>query len=730
MGNQQRGNSDQKSKIKKAPENYVFALDIGTRSVIGIVGILEGEMLRIQAVESVEHKKRAMIDGQIEDIEQVSKVTNLVKGRLEKRLGYELKQVCVAAAGRALRTQRASFEIELEDSKPIGQDLVCRLEAGAIETAERQFEPGIGEDDQHVFYLVGYSVIEYLLDDYPISSLLEHKGKRVGVEVIATFLPREVVDSLYTTMHKTGLDVASLTLEPIAAMNATIPERLRLLNLALVDIGAGTSDIAISKDGSVVAYTMATVAGDEITEAIMKKYLVDFLSAEEIKHKLDQEEDISFQDIFGYDHTLTPAQLHEDIEPVVCSLCSEIGKDIIKANGGAPSAVFLVGGGSKLPGMCAHVAESLKLEPNRVAIGGNNFMMHVSAPNFDMTGPEFATPLGIAISAGLNLISDSFSITLNGSKAKLFRSRKLTVLDVLMMNGYSYNNLISRSGKSAVIEVNGENRIFYGGHPEVAKIKINGVESNVSALVNAGDEIAFEPAVPGKEAEPPLYEAVPFTDPGSVIFHNSTYSIGTRATVNGEPAKPEQKLKHHDRVETTQIITLGDLIHDCGESTDKDYLVNGKISGLETVLSDGDRITYTLPAENLEETAVQGIPFPAAPVSSGQAVERSQPEAFSEIQTAGFPAAEVEPHPKEIPAKEEEAPVAIHLTLNHDSLALPQKEDGTSYYLVDMLNLVDMDLSKPEGRRIVIKVNGQDAAYLQMLSDGDVIDIHWEETIH
>lgn len=85
--------------------------------------------------------------------------------------------------------------------------------------------------------------------------------------MVATFLPSEVVDSLYAVMQKAGLEVASMTLEPIAALNAAIPADLRLLNLALVDIGAGTSDIAVCRDGSVVGYTMATVAGDEITEA-------------------------------------------------------------------------------------------------------------------------------------------------------------------------------------------------------------------------------------------------------------------------------------------------------------------------------------------------------------------------------------------------------------------------------------------------------------------------------
>ena len=77
------------------------------------------------------------------------------------------------------------------------------------------------------------------------------------------------MESLYSAMNQAGMEVAGLTLEPIAAINVAIPEKLRLLNLVMVDIGAGTSDIAVCRDGKVVGYTMATLAGDEITESIM-----------------------------------------------------------------------------------------------------------------------------------------------------------------------------------------------------------------------------------------------------------------------------------------------------------------------------------------------------------------------------------------------------------------------------------------------------------------------------
>ena len=74
----------QTNRIKTQGNDMVFALDIGTRSIIGMVGIVEENRVRIIAIEREEHAERAMIDGQIENIEKVSALADKVKKRLEK----------------------------------------------------------------------------------------------------------------------------------------------------------------------------------------------------------------------------------------------------------------------------------------------------------------------------------------------------------------------------------------------------------------------------------------------------------------------------------------------------------------------------------------------------------------------------------------------------------------------------------------------------------------------
>ena len=84
-------------------EELIYALDVGTRSVIGMVGRAENGRVRVLAVEKEPHPRRAMLDGQIEDIAQVAQVVEQVTRRLEERMGLKLERACVAAAGRALR---------------------------------------------------------------------------------------------------------------------------------------------------------------------------------------------------------------------------------------------------------------------------------------------------------------------------------------------------------------------------------------------------------------------------------------------------------------------------------------------------------------------------------------------------------------------------------------------------------------------------------------------------
>ena len=516
-------------------QEFIYALDIGTRSIIGIVGRLEESRFHVLAIEKEEHSRRTMLDGQIEDIAQVSQVAASVTKRLEARLNTSLSQVCIAAAGRALHTERGRFELSLPATRRISHELIGQLELGAVSDAETKLS-GADATGSLRLYLVGYTVSQYYLDHYPISTLLDHNGQQLEAEVVATFLPGEVVESLYSAMHMAGLEVASFTLEPIAALNAAIPAELRLLNLVLADIGAGTTDIAVCKNGSVVGYTMATTAGDEITEAMMQAYLVDFFTAERLKAGLSGEEILTYTDILGVEHQLAPHDVSSIVTDAVQQLAAELSRQVLTLNDGPPSALFLAGGGSKLHTLTALVAAALNIPPQRVAIAGNNFKISAFSQEYDLNDPEYTTPLGIAISAGLGLITNSARVTLNGMPAKLFRSDTLTALEVLMMNGYSYADLIGRSGQSFSVTIDGV-RTFYRGEPSTpALLEVNGKAAAHSTLIHTGDAISFVPSVPGRAPEVTFSQAVGGDE------------IAAVSLLNDAPAAPDQLLQPGDTI--------------------------------------------------------------------------------------------------------------------------------------------------------------------------------------
>ncbi len=657
------------AEMKAQDKDLIFALDIGTRSVVGVVGRPVGDRLKVLDVEMAEHGKRAMMDGQIDDIRQVGSLAKTVTQRLEGRLGVRLERVCVAAAGRALRTQKGSFTLELPEEQSIDAEQISRLEAGAVSAAEEALQSDGG--DRRQMFLVGYTVAQYRLDNYPMSNLQYHTGRKVEADVVATFLPGEVVESLYASMRSAGLQVASMTLEPIAAMNAAIPAELRLLNLAMVDIGAGTTDIALCRDGSVVGYTMATVAGDEVTEAIMRSFLVDFKTAEEIKRSIGESEDlIRCRNILGQEERIAASEVLQVIQEPMDKLADAIAKQILGVNGNAPSAVFLAGGGSKLSGLREKVAVQLEMDDKRVAIAGNNFALSVFSDSLELEKPEYATPLGIAISAGLGLLNDSYVVMLNGQSAKLFRNGVLTLRDILLMNGYTYGDMVGKTGKNLNLTVDGK-RVVLRGEPAVpAVLRVNDEEAALSAVIHAGDRIRFVPARHGEAAH----------------------------------------------------RTLGELL---GPDFSGQVLVNNIQVPMDTPLEQGDVVftmRQTVPAGSAPvQAAVPAATAPVKPVAPAAA-----PAAAPVQPAASAPAAPVSavPQPTPIPAAVRSVVRSseVHLILNGKPLDLPPKEDGSPYYLMDLLEYSGIDFEHLD-RTVRLEVNGVERGFQHQLKDRDSVSI-------
>ena len=308
--------------MKDDKKEVFFALDIGTGSIMGILGERDNEKILIKDVAVEMHKKRAMYDGQIHDIDAVAQIAEKVKNKLEDQSNIKLTEVAIAAAGRSLKTINASVDVEFDDITEIDAQIMRNVEAKSLQEAANMLKDS--ENDNISYYNVGHTVMTYKLDNYEIKNPVGHKGNKISLEVIATFLPKIVVEALNSVMNRINLTVSYMTLEPIVAIEVSVPENVRLLNIAMVDIGAGTSDIAVTKDGSITGYAMTSTAGDEITESISQNFLLDFNSAERLKCNLCNEDTQVFTDIVGIENKMTSAEILDRIKVSISLVAKNI----------------------------------------------------------------------------------------------------------------------------------------------------------------------------------------------------------------------------------------------------------------------------------------------------------------------------------------------------------------------------------------------------------------------
>ncbi|OPZ92508.1 MAG: Cell division protein FtsA [Firmicutes bacterium ADurb.Bin419] len=704
---------------KVNPEEVIFAMDIGTRTVIGIVGIQEKGKFKVLAADIIEHKSRAMMDGQIHDIAEVARVVKEIKESLEKKLGFNLSKVAVAAAGRVLKTSQVRVEIECDSTKEIDRELISSLEIEGIQKAQMQLDSELSGEDKTQFYCVGYSVINYYLNGYVISELSGHKGKKAGADILATFLPHIVVDSMYTVMGRVGLEIINLTLEPIAAINVTIPKELRLLNLALVDIGAGTSDIAITRNGSVVAYGMASIAGDEITERIAQHYLVDFNTAEKIKISIsDKSDKVTFTDILNTKRNISVSEIVEVIKPSIEFLAQTISEKILEFNHKAPNAVFLVGGGSQIPGLTSSISSIMGLAEDRVVVRGRGDIAGIKYNSKKLAGPEAITPFGIAVTAQIQRGQDFMNVMVNGQNIRLFNSKKLIVADALILVGFSPAKLIGRTGKSINYELNGVKQTVRGEIGKSAEILVNDKLANLETVLSSGDNIVVTPAEDGRNAKLEVVDLIRNSGKINVSLNGTNITLEPKIFINGKAVDIKENIKDGDTVTIEEIVTIDDLLKVCEIDTSEfDITVNEATSVEGYVLQDSDVICYT--AKSLQRNTTPGD------LCNGDGYYEKDTDQLYDgdnisLYTVDSAFSDEEQEIKDVLAVGKN----LDIIVNGESKSI--HSENSQFIFVDIFNYLDFDLSNPKGN-IVLKLNGRKAGFTDVIKPGDIIDIYWDK---
>lgn len=713
------------SEVNKYPGQLVFGLDIGTRSIVGTVGYKIGEKFYVVAQRVKEHETRAMLDGQIHDITAVANTIQEVKCQLEFAVGKPLKEVCIAAAGRVLRTITSHVDLEYPSDKEMTEEDILGLDSLGVEKAYEEFQAS-NKDTEMKFYCVGYTIIRYYLNGYQITNLQGHKAKKVGADLITTFLPDDVVDGLYKAVEMAGLEVANLTLEPIAAIRVAIPERFRMLNIGLIDVGAGTSDISITKDGSIIAYGMIPTAGDSITEALAHHCLVDFNTAEKIKRDMGVMDEVTFEDILGLPQTYKSEELFQVIAPAIETMAKQAAEKICELNGDKPvSAVFVVGGGGKIDGYTEGIARELGIQVERVALRGEEVMQKIEFLENDVKKDSLlVTPIGICLSfyeQNNNFIYVSF----NDERIKLYDNNHLTVVDVAMQADFQNENLFPRRGKELTFTVNGKSRIVRGQLGEAAVIAVNGEEADLHTTIKANDIVRIEASTAGEEAKMTIGKLPEFVGKIDVYVNEQIVSLPKFASVNGQLQSEFYSICDGDEIEFLDYYTVKQIIEFMDVLLDENmYIyVNNKVADMDTKVYGNFSVTWSMANPETDTNVAQS--YDELEEEEEQVVESAvaQTPVVNTTNNVATPAsATTNETVTEVVNKPLEQQIGV--IVNGRTYILKGKPE---YVFVDVFDYIDFDLSRPQGSGIVTTINKQPAQYMETLKHGDVIEIYWKQ---
>lgn len=740
--------------------NNVFGLDIGTRNVVGTVGYQTDDKEFVVAAQYVrEHETRAMLDGQIHDIGRVAKTIKEVKDELEKQTGQPLEEVCIAAAGRVLKTVTTHVEYEYAQETVVTGEDVHTLNLLGIEKAQEALKEV--NDTSYKFYCVGYSTVKFFLNDEVFISLEGHKANKIGEDIIVTFLPEDVVDGLYAAVGQAGLSVANMTLEPIAAINVAIPENYRMLNIALVDVGAGTSDISITRDGSIIAYGMIPHAGDELTEVIVQHFLVDFNMAESIKLQSTTSDKVTYKDIMSIEHTIPAQDVWDVAAPVVDNIAQEVSTKIRELNGDKTvSACFVVGGGGKIHGFTEKLAEDLDLPEERVALRGEEVLGDVTFEQEDIKkDPLLVTPIGICLNY-YDQRNNFIMVRFNGERIKLYDNNRLTIVDAALQAGFPNDELFPKRGTPINFTVNGVARLVRGEAGEGAVVTMNGKPASINTPLEPNSEIIIEPSTAGEAAVYKISQLDEYNHSViTFVINGRKVSCPRFVQVNGELEPEDYSIRENDVIETRNYYTVRQiaLFMDLVIDTDQMIFVNNEEAGLDTLVYENfsvewktdeygvariDNNTYNDTQESDSDEASVLAERDANSTESDNTVTRTSEQMMNQVldelhddfakEAEASAVPENELPENELPKndiqeeihEEDSSENTVTVIVNGEPVELSGKD---TYIFVDIFTHISFDLQAGKGRAIATVINGRDAQFSEELHEGDKIELYWKE---
>jgi len=352
--------------MRKNDRELIVALDIGTSKLSAIVGeISEGEPLEIIGIGT--QPSRGIKRGVVVDIESTVQAITRAVAEAELMAGCDISAVYAAIGGNHVRSQNSTGVVSIREREVTSSDVERVLDA-----AKAIALPA----DQRILHVLAQ---EYLIDEQDgIRMPVGMSGTRLEARVHVVTAANAVVQNISKCVQRCSLEVDELILQPLAASLAVLSEDEKELGVVLIDMGAGTTDLAIWRNGALHYSSVIPLGGDQVTGDIAQALRTTTSSAEELKIKYacalaklaSPEETIQVPGVGEREPRRLARQLlasvvqprYDEILGLALSDLRRSGlEDLV------PAGIVLTGGGAKIEGAAEH-AEELFGMPVRIGV--------------------------------------------------------------------------------------------------------------------------------------------------------------------------------------------------------------------------------------------------------------------------------------------------------------------------------------------------------------------------
>lgn len=267
---------------------YLVGLDIGTEYVKALVAKVVDDKLEVIGVGRAHQEQADMQAGAIADIGAVVRNCDEALSQAEQQSGVSARTAVIGIAGELVKGTTTTIRCTRKDAdKPLDvpelERIISLVQNRAEERAKQQLAWELGGKEVEI-RLVNSALVGIDIDGYRVTNPVGFQGKDVIVQLYTAFAPLIHIGALERTAQELDLDLLAVAAEPFAVARSVIGDDPNAtMSAILMDVGGGTTDIAVINEGGVQGTKMFGIGGRAYTRTLERELGVDFVKAEELK---------------------------------------------------------------------------------------------------------------------------------------------------------------------------------------------------------------------------------------------------------------------------------------------------------------------------------------------------------------------------------------------------------------------------------------------------------------